>query len=99
MDCSAFPLKERDVRYFLRHAKPVSRHTYQHSLDWIECRGEGEIEFSNGDVAEFSIEAGDRGNLGIKTGKQAGDVYYFSCEACDETNFGRKRAGASSGSR
>lgn len=88
MDCSLFPLTEGKVRYFLHHAKPVSAYTYFHSLDWSECRGEGQITFANGDVVTATIEVGDRGILSPKTGKHTGDVFYFSCEACDETNFG-----------
>ena len=83
MDCSNFKLTERNVRYFLRHAKPVSYDEYFHLLTWAECRGEGEITFANGDVAAFEIEAWGRGNLSVKSGKNVGTVYYFSCGPCD----------------
>jgi hypothetical protein len=91
MDCALFPLTERSVRFFLRHAKPVSHYTYFHGLDWSECEGEARVTFANGDVATLTIEVGDRGVLSPLAGRHAGRVFYFSCEACDETNFGTKR--------
>jgi hypothetical protein len=97
MDCSTFALTDRNVRFFLRHAKPVSHDTYFHLLTWAECRGEGEIRFANGDLAEFQIEAWGRGNLSLKSGKHAGDVLYYSCEACDGFGVRRTKPAAATG--
>jgi len=79
--CADFPVKPADMERFFSLTQQISKQDYLHAVDWIGCKAFGDIAFTDGSKAKWSLMLlSGAGELSFEDGRQ---VFLF-CAQCKE---------------
>jgi hypothetical protein len=79
------PLREKDVRYFLKRAKPTTQRGFSHDYFMLgDCSTEANVRFKDGRTANILItnDTGTAIITPVMKGAHSEQLYYFVCEKC-----------------
>ncbi len=77
-DCSQFVVTEADVSSFLTLTSEISEQDYMHTIAWVPCQASGEVYFTDGTNAKWSLMLSSGGRLDFAEGR----TVYLYCEKC-----------------
>lgn len=78
--CDSFTLSQNKLRQYLSKAKIIKDDDAHHTLDWSPCYASGEILFSDGSSAEWTVNQFRSGSLLMSDGKKI-SLYCPSCKS------------------
>ncbi len=83
-DCDTFKLSDSDIRFALRHAKPVSKRYFTEELISVGCRANMYVTFKNNDRLFIDIES--TGRISARLENKAGVMrhFYYVCQPCED---------------
>jgi hypothetical protein len=84
-NCDRFRLKDSEIKFALKTARPVSERVFYEELYSIGCSANVELTFRNGDKARINIAATGRILANIETKEKAQQSFYYHCRRCDLT--------------
>jgi hypothetical protein len=76
--CGDFKLSTKQVLYYFKHAREVTKGTYAHDLDIAPCRITGKLELTSGIMATWEINLSGAASVDFDDGR----YMYFNCERC-----------------
>ena len=76
--CGDFRLSTKQVMYYFKHAREVTKGTYAHDLDFAPCRITGKLELKNGIMATWEINLSGAGSVDFDDGR----YMFLNCDRC-----------------
>ncbi len=92
VDCDKVKIIEEDIRFALKHARPVSQRYFDEELVSMGCHGYGRVTFRNGDVLGVHLNPSGRVMLIPEKGRYAKKTFYYSCISCGDRLIERAHA-------
>jgi len=88
LDCRDFKVSDADVRYALRHARPVSARHWSDGIASVGCYVGVRVTYDNGERSYVAIEPTGRVLASPEPPRYAGRSYYYECKVCASRSWG-----------